>query len=346
MNDRILRALRREAVDRTPVWFMRQAGRSLPRYREARADRAFFELIQDPEAAAGITAMPLEYYPMDAAVLYSDLTIPFFAAGLDQELVPGQGPVVAEPIESPADIDRLQHFDPREKLPYTLEAIRLLRERIDVPVLGFVGAPFTVSTYLIKGQKNRDLDAVKAFIWRHPEAWRRLAGFWAHHMAEYAIAQHEAGAGAVQVFDSWAGALGPDEYERLVLPYMEKIFGRLKEAGVPSINFFNGNPALLPLVAAAGGDALSVDWRLPIDDAWTLIGDDKAVQGNLDPAALLAGRDYALAKTREILERVDGRPGHIFNLGHGILPQTDHEVARAVVDFVQEFTARKNGGAA
>lgn len=337
MNDRLLRALRREPVDRTPVWFMRQAGRSLPKYRESRAEQGMFEIIRNPEAAAEITAMPLEYYPVDACVLYNDLSTPFFGAGLRVELAPGVGPVVDRPIESAADVDRLRPFDPREAFPYVMEQIRILVRRLDVPVIAFIGAPFTLCSYLIRGTRARDIDRLKAFILREPEAWHRLADYWAEHLAEFGVAQHEAGAAAVQVFDSWAGALAPEDYAEYVLPHSRKLLGRLAEAGVPTIHFATGNPALLPLLAEAGGAAIGVDWRIPVDEAWKAIGHDRAIQGNLDPAALLAGREVALRKTREILERVGGRPGHIFNVGHGILPGTDPEVIRAVVEFVHEF---------
>jgi uroporphyrinogen decarboxylase len=340
MNDRILRALRREPVDCTPVWMMRQAGRTLPEYRESRADRDMFDILRDPPAAAEITAMPLRYYDVDAAVLYNDLSTPYFAAGFDLEMVRGVGPVVHNPIMKPEDIERLKPFEPRTALDFNLDQIRLLVQRLDVPVLGFVGAPFTLCSYLIMGRRSRDLVEIKTFMWSEPEAWHRLADFWARHMGEFAVAQHEAGAGAVQVFDSWAGALSPEDYEEFVFPHVRTIFQRMEQAGVPGINFFNGNPALLPLVARAGGDAVSVDWRMPIDEAWRLIGEDRAIQGNLDPCALLAGHDFALRRTKEILDRVGGRPGHIFNLGHGILPETDWEVARAVIDFVHEYTAR------
>lgn len=340
MNDRILRALRREPVDRTPVWLMRQAGRSLPKYNETRAAHGMFELLRDPEAAAEITMLPLEYYDVDGAVLYNDLSTPYFAAGFDLEMRKGVGPVVHNPIMKPEDVERLTPFDPRTELSFTLDQIRLLVERLHVPVLGFVGAPFTLCSYLIMGHRSRDLAELKTFMWSEAEAWNRLADFWATHMAEFAIAQHEAGAGAVQVFDSWAGALGPQDYDEFVLPHMRTMFERLERANVPTINFYNGNPALLSLVARGGGDAVSVDWRMPIDEAWKIIGEDRAIQGNLDPCALLAGEDFALRRTKEILDRIGGRPGHIFNLGHGILPETDWRVARAVIDFVHEYTAR------
>lgn len=340
MNDRILRALRREPVDRTPVWMMRQAGRSLPKYTETRAVHGMFDLLRDPAAAAEVTMLPLEYYDVDGAVLYNDLSTPYFAAGFDLEMRRGVGPVVHNPITKPEDVERLTPFDPRTELDFNLDQIRLLVERLHVPVLGFVGAPFTLCSYLIMGHRSRDLAELKTFMWSETEAWDRLADFWATHMAEFAIAQHEAGAGAVQVFDSWAGALGPQDYEEFVLPHMRTMFERLEQAHVPTINFYNGNPALLALVARGGGNAVSVDWRMPIDDAWKIIGEDRAIQGNLDPCALLAGEDFALRRTKEILDRVGGRPGHIFNLGHGILPETDWRVARAVIDFVHEYTAR------
>lgn len=339
MNDRILKALRRQPADATPVWFMRQAGRALPRYRELRADTGMFDVLRSPERAAEVTAMPLEYFPVDACVLYNDLSTPFFGAGFAVEMRAGVGPVVTPPIAGPADVDRLTPFDPRRAMPWIHDQIRLLVRRLEVPVLGFVGAPFTLCSYLIAGPKARNLEETKAFMWREPEAWDRLAGFWADHMAEFGVSQHEAGAAAVQVFDSWAGSLGPRDYERYVFPYTQRILERLKAAGVPSINFATGNPALLPLIAEAGGDVIGVDWRMPIDAAWKVVGEDRGVQGNLDPTALLAGREVALREARDVLDRAGGRPGHIFNCGHGLHPGTDPEVLRAVTDFVHEYTA-------
>lgn len=340
MNDRIQKALRREKADATPVWFMRQAGRSLPRYRELRAEAGMFDILRDPPAAAEITALPLDYFPVDACVLYNDLSTPYFGAGLDVEMRPGVGPVVSPKIEKPADVDRLTAYDPREAMPYILDQIRLLTARLDVPVLGFVGAPFTLATYLVSGPRAaRNVDETKTLMWREPGAWNQLAGFWAEHMAEFGVAQHEAGAAAVQVFDSWAGSLAPADYEKYVLPHMVTIFARLRAAGVPSINFSTGNPRLLPLIAEAGGDVIGVDWRIPIDEAWEIVGSDRGIQGNMDPVALLGGRDVAIAAAADVLDRVGGRPGHIFNTGHGLLPDTDPEVVRAVVDYVHERTA-------
>lgn len=337
LNDRLLRALRLEPVDRTPVWFMRQAGRCLPRYREMRADTRFFDILRDPELSAQITALPLEYFDVDAAVLYNDLATPFLGAGLTLELRKGVGPVVDRYVESADDVDALRAFDPREALDFNLEAIRLLVDRLEVPVLGFVGAPFTLCSYLVVGPRSRDLKELKAFILREPRTWDRLASYWADHLAEFAVAQAEAGAGAIQVFDSWAGSLSVEDYRTYVMPYTWRLLDRLARERIPTIHFFGGNPALLESVAEAGGDAVSVDWRLPIDRAWRRIGHHLAIQGNLDPAAVLAGEDVAVRKTREILQRVGGRRGHVFNLGHGIHPDSDHRVLEAVVREVHAF---------
>lgn len=339
MNDRFLRALRRQPVDATPVWFMRQAGRSLPRYRELRADVGMFEVLRDPEAAAHITALPLDYYPVDACVLYNDLSTPFFGAGFDVEMRAGVGPVVSPRIAEPADVDRLISHDPRQTMGYILDQIRLLVPRLPVPILGFVGAPFTMVSYLVQGPKARNLDETKAFMWKHPEAWSRLLEYWADHLADFGVAQYEAGAAVVQVFDSWAGSLSPRDYERFVFPATHRLLERMREAGVPTVHFATGNPRLLPLVAEAGGDVIGLDWRIPIDEGWALVGEDRGVQGNLDPTLLLAGREPVLEAAADILDRVGGRPGHIFNLGHGILPGTDPDVLAALVDFVHTRTA-------
>lgn len=297
-----------------------------------------FDILRDPEAAADITVMPLEYYPVDAAILFNDLVTPFFGTGLDIELQKGVGPVVDRPVRSAADVRRLTPFDPGDALGWCMDQIRIVVERIDVPLLAFVGAPFTLCSYLVDTPRTRDLRQIKRFILEQPEAWDRLAAFWVDHLAPFAIAQHRAGAAAIQVFDSWAGVLSPSDYRRHVLPHNRDLFRRLGDAGVPTIHFYTGNPALLPQVVEAGGDCISVDWRLPLDEARAVIGPDRAVQGNLDPAALLAGRDVAVSRARDVLERNGGRPGHIFNLGHGILPETDHGVVGAVVDAVHDFS--------
>ena len=337
MNDLLLRALRREPTERTPVWFMRQAGRCLPRYRELREERSFLELVGDPESAAAVTSLPLEYFPVDALVLFMDLSTPFEAAGLEVEMRAGVGPVVLEPWSGPEDVGRLRPFDPRASLGHVLEAIRILAARERVPVLGFVGAPFTLCSYLLPGPRASRLNGIRALVHGRPGLWDRLAGFWAEHLAEFAIAQVEAGAGAVQVFDSWVGVLDPETYRDRVLPHSRHLLGRLRTARVPSIHFGTGNPALLPALAEAGGDAIGLDWRQPIDRAWKAVGPERAVQGNLDPAAILAGEEAALAATDDILRRVGGRPGHVFNVGHGLDPDSDPTVIRAVVERVHAF---------
>ena len=337
-NDRLLRALRREPVDRTPVWFMRQAGRSLPRYHELKGERDLLEVTKDPELAAEITALPLDYYPADAAVLYADISTAFLGAGLDVTIRKGVGPVVPQAMNSAERIRSLEAFDPRDRLDFVLRTLELLRTRLDVPVVGFVGAPFTLMTYLVESPRTRERQGTKAFMWREPALWDELMAYWAHHLTEFALAQHEAGAGAIQVFDSWVGSLGPEDYERYVLPYSARLLSGLRDAGIPTIHFGTGNPRLLPLLAQAGGDAIGLDWRIPLDEGWDAVGRDRAVQGNLDPVSLLAGRDVALARARDVLERAGGRPGHIFNVGHGILPETDPDVIRAVVDFVHDHS--------
>jgi uroporphyrinogen decarboxylase len=242
--------------------------------------------------------------------------------------------VLPHPFDTAERIRSLKPFDPRDTLDFVLETIALLRTRIDVPVLGFVGAPFTLMTYMVESPRSKERQGTKAFMWREPELWHELMGYWAEHLLEFGKAQVEAGAGAIQLFDSWAGVLGPDDYRDSVLPHSRRILSGLEEAGIPTINFATGNPALLPLMAEAGGTAMGLDWRISIGEGWGIVGEDRAVQGNLDPVSLLAGSEVAVARADRILEEVGGRPGHIFNVGHGILPETDPAVIRAVVDHV------------
>ena len=335
MSDIFLRALAREHVERTPVWFMRQAGRCLPAYREERKQFGFLDLVRDPEAAARVTALPLNYFPVDALVLFQDLSTPFEAAGLNVELRPGVGPVVLPPWGGLEDTGRLQSFDPRERLAFVLEAIRILRNRYEQPIIGFVGAPFTLCSYLCNGPRKSRLAQLCAFMSGKPRTWDRLARFWVDHLAEFALAQHEAGAGAIQIFDSWCGVLSPQVYRERVLPYSKSLLDRLKDADVPTVHFGSAHQTMLPLLAEAGGDVIGVDWRTPLDDAWEQIGPNRGIQGNLNPASILAGEETALAETREILERAAGRPGHIFNVGHGLHPDSDPAIIAAVVEQVR-----------
>jgi uroporphyrinogen decarboxylase len=334
MNDRLIRALRREPLDTTPVWFMRQAGRSLPRYHELKGDRDLLEVTRDPVLAAEITMLPLEYFPVDGAVLYADISTIFVGAGIDVRIEKGLGPVLPRPYDNADAIRSLEPFDPRETLDFVLDTIRILERRLDIPVLGFIGAPFTLMTYMVETPRTKERSGTKAFMWRRPDLWGELMSFWTERLIEFAKAQHEAGAAVIQLFDSWAGVLHPEDYRRSVLPWTKRILDALGREGVPTINFATGNPALLPALVEAGGDVIGVDWRVRIEDAWELAGPDRGIQGNLDPVALLAGRQVAIARAGEILRAVGGRPGHIFNVGHGLLPETDPTVVRAVVDYV------------
>jgi uroporphyrinogen decarboxylase len=313
---------------------MRQAGRSLPRYQELKGARDLLETTRDPELAARITALPLEYFPVDAAVLFADISTIFLGAGIDVRIERGEGPVLPHAYDSAARIRSLRPFDPRDRLDFVFQTIRILCERLEVPVIGFVGAPFTLMTYMVESPRSKDREGTKAFMWREASLWEELMAYWADHLLAFALAQAEAGASAIQLFDSWAGALSPDDYETSVLPHSRTILQGLKAAGVPSIHFATGNPALLPLLARAGGDGIGLDWRVDIAKARELLGPERAVQGNLDPAKLLAGSGVAVSEADRILRKVRGEPGHVFNVGHGILPSTDPGVIRAVVEHV------------
>ncbi len=343
MQDRLLQALRREPLDRPPAWFMRQAGRVLPSYRAIRREHGFQEIVEDPELAAEVTALPLERWDLDAAVVFSDLSTPFHAAGLNVEIRKGVGPVVDEPITRPEDLKRLTPFDPREELGHVLDTITRVTELVDVPVVGFVGAPFTLCSYLAEVPRSKRLEGAKRLMWSDPDTWEGLLSFWAEHLADYGKAQVEAGASVVQVFDSWAGVLSPRDYVDHVQPHSTRLLSLMEDAGVPTIHFAQGNPALLPHVAEAGGTAVSVDWRQPLDAAWDAVGRDRAIQGNLDPTMLLAGEATARAGARDVLARAGGTPGHVFNLGHGLLPGTDPTVVEAIIDEVHSFDPEEVG---
>ena len=335
MNDRLLRALRREPLDRTPVWFMRQAGRSLPRYHDLKGDQDLLAVTRNPRLAADITKLPLEYFPVDGAVLYADIATIFLGAGIDVRIEKGLGPVLPHPYNSAETIRSLKPFDPRDRLDFVMRTLQILKEELDVPVLGFIGAPFTLMTYMVESPRTRERTGTKAFMWKEPGLWDELMSYWSEHLIAFGKAQVEAGAACIQIFDSWAGSLHPDDYRRSVLPYTKRILDGLGEAGIPTINFATGNPALLPMLAEGGGDVIGLDWRVKIDEAWKIVGHDRGVQGNMDPVALLAGKETALARAAEVIEAVGGRPGHIFNVGHGLHPETDPEVVRAVVEYVQ-----------
>ena len=339
MPDRFLRACRLERVDATPVWFMRQAGRYLPQYRALREKHSLLELCRHPELAVIVTLQPLDVIDLDAAILFSDLLLPFTPMGLDFDFVKGEGPSIANPIRSAADVARLTTFDP-EALGHVLETIRLLRRELDgrVPLIGFGGAPFTLAAYAIEGGPSRDYLLTKRFMYEQPASWHRLCALFADSMTTYLRAQAAAGAQALQIFDSWAGALGRADYREFVLPHTKRIFDGLAGAGVPLIHFGVGATAILPDLVEAGGHVIGVDWRQGLDDAWKTIGPSRGIQGNLDPARLFGPRDRLLAAADDILDKAGGRPGHIFNLGHGVLPTTPVESLQALADHVHART--------
>jgi len=339
INTRFLRACRREPVDATPVWFMRQAGRYMPEYRALREQYTLLELCRTPDLAAAITLQPVERLDVDAAILFSDLLLPFEPMGLKFDFVKGEGPSIEQPIRTAADIDRLRRLEPREKLSHVLDAIRLALERLDgrVPLIGFVGAPFTLASYAIEGGPSSNFARTKALMYGDPEAWHRLCAKLADAAAEYLEAQIEAGVHAVQVFDSWVGALNAADYREFAQRHTRAIFERIQPLGVPTIHFGVGTATLLEEMRAAGGDVIGADWRIPLDEAWERIGFDRAIQGNLDPTLLLGPIDRLLSGAEEVLRRAAARPGHIFNLGHGILPTTPVEHVQALARFVHRY---------
>ena len=333
-----LRACRREPVPHTPVWFMRQAGRSLPEYRELRGTGSILDAIHTPDLATEITLQPVRRHGVDAAVLFSDIVVPIQAVGFGVDVVPGTGPVVEDPFAGAADLNRLRPLEPEADIPYVLETVCNLVGELEVPLIGFAGAPFTVASYLIEGRPSRTYAKTKAMMLGEPELWAALIDRLADLALGFVRAQVAAGASAVQLFDSWAGALTPEQYEAHVLPASRKVFAGLADLGVPRVHFGVGTGELLGLFADAGADVVGVDWRVPIDAGWERIGFDKGVQGNLDPAACLAPWPAVEREVVGVLERIAGRPGHIFNLGHGVLPETDPTVLTRIVELVHERT--------
>ncbi|HVR88023.1 MAG TPA: uroporphyrinogen decarboxylase [Candidatus Limnocylindria bacterium] len=337
----LVRACRREAVERTPVWFMRQAGRCLEEYRALREQYGILEMARTPELCARVTAMPVRRLGVDAAVLYADIMLPLDGMGVPFHIQPDLGPIVEAPVRTDADVAGLRVIAAEEATPYLFETIRALRADLPtaVALVGFAGAPFTLASYLIEGRPSRDLARTKAMLFGEPERWARLMETLVVVLTRYLRAQVAAGVDVVQLFDSWAGALAPADYECSVLPYTARIFAALDDLAVPRIHFATGNPLLLPAMSRAGAEAVSVDWRVPLDEAWTLVGPDRAIQGNLDPGVCLAPFDVAAEATREVLRRANGRPGHIFNLGHGVLPETEADILARLTELVHEETA-------
>jgi uroporphyrinogen decarboxylase len=334
----LVKAARGLPVSRTPVWFMRQAGRSLPEYRALRAGTAMLEACQDPDLVTEITLQPVRRHGVDAAILFSDIVLPLVVAGLDIEIKPGVGPVVADPVRSVADVDALPLLEP-DSLAFLETAVRqLVAELGGTPLIGFAGAPFTLATYLIEGGPSKEHARTKAFMYAEPEAWSRLLDRLAVSAATFLRAQIDAGAVAVQLFDSWAGVLSAADYARRVLPHSRAVFDGLGDRDVPRIHFGVGTGELLPLIGDAGADVVGVDWRLPLDEAARRVGPGRSLQGNLDPAVLLADRATVDQEVRRVVAEGAAARGHIFNLGHGVLPDTDPGVLTHVADLVHELT--------
>ncbi|HVC85833.1 MAG TPA: uroporphyrinogen decarboxylase [Gaiellaceae bacterium] len=337
MDPLLVRAARREPVEHTPVWFMRQAGRSLPEYRTIRERHSFWEVAGTPDLCAEVTLQPVRRHGVDAAVMFADIMTPVLGMGLHVDLVEGVGPVVEQPVRTLADVEALRVPDPEDAFAPLLEAIRIVRGELaaEQAVIGFCGGPFTVAGYLVEGRPSREFATVKTLMYSEPAVWRALMEKLAGCFGSYVAAQARAGADVVQLFDSWVGALSPADYEEFVAPWSARI---LAAAGVPTIHFGTGASTLLPAMARAGGDVIGLDWRIALDDGWAIVGPEHAVQGNLDPAVLLGPWERVEAAALDVLTRAGGRPGHIFNLGHGVLPRTDPDVVSRLAELVQRST--------
>jgi len=342
LSNRFIRACRREPVDATPIWFMRQAGRFLPQYRKIREKHEVLAICKDPELCAKVTAMPVEVLGVDAAIMFADIMLPLEGMGVNLKIEEQIGPIIKEPILDGRSAEALRSVDPASDVPFVLDAIRLVKKLLDerAPLIGFCGAPFTLASYMIEGRPTRDFVKVKSLMYRDPKAWQILMEKLADSMVVYLQAQIDAGVDAVQVFDSWVGCLSPQDYRNYVLPYTQRIFKNLETSGVPRIHFGTSTSYLLEEMKLAGGDVFSVDWRIPIDVAWRRLGYDVAVQGNLDPAAVLADIGLLKSFAADILSRVKGRRGHVFNLGHGMLPEASVETVAELVKYVHESTKR------
>ncbi len=339
-NDCFLKACRKEETEYTPVWFMRQAGRALPEYRRIRERYTLLDICYHPEIAAQVTLLPVETLGVDAAILFADLTLPFISMGVSFELLEGRGPTLSQPLRSETDLDHLTLGEPEEDLPFVYTTIRLLRERLTVPLIGFVGGPFTLAAYLIEGGASRDFPQTRVVMYKEERFWHHLMDLLTQNLIRYAVAQVEAGVHAVQVFDSWVGVVGPETYRKKVFPYNHQLIQALSQTGVPVIHFGTGTTNLLPLMAQSGEAVVGVDWRIPLDVAWEKLEYRTGIQGNLDPAVLLADFSVVAEEARQILQKARRRPGHIFNLGHGVLPETPVDHLKQLVELVHQETHR------
>ncbi|HVW01328.1 MAG TPA: uroporphyrinogen decarboxylase [Planctomycetaceae bacterium] len=340
-NSRFLKACRREPVDTTPIWIMRQAGRYLPEYMQVRSRVSFKELCYRPELAAEVTVTARNRLGVDAAILFADLLPILEPMGLHLEYAQGEGPVLDNPLRSSADLERFRELERMDDLGFVFEAVRMIRRALpaDIPLIGFAGAPFTLASYAIEGGGSRNYAHTKRWMFADPKGWGELMRRLSATLVRYLNAQIEAGCQAVQIFDSWAGCLSPEDYRDSVLPYTKQIIEGI-HPGVPVINFLTGNPALLPLQRQAGGAVMGLDWRAGLKDAWATVGHDVGVQGNLDPITLLGGLDVIRQRARHVLDEAENRPGHIFNLGHGVTPEMNPDHVIALVDMVHEMGQR------
>jgi uroporphyrinogen decarboxylase len=336
-NDRLLKACRREPVDRVPVWFMRQAGRYQPEYRQIREKYTLMEICEHPEVCAQVTILPVKQLGVDAAILFSDIMTPLRGMGLGVDIVENVGPVFERPITTLRDVEAIPPLVAEEMVPYVLETIRILVRELDVPLLGFAGAPFTLASYMVEGRPTKDYRKVKTLMYSEPAVWHALMEKLSDMVATYLVDQIKAGCHAVQLFDSWVGNLTRSDYDRYVKPYMFRITEAVKATGAPLIHFGVNTGHLLESMAEVGGDVIGVDWREEIDRAWERIGPQHGVQGNLDPVAVFAPPEVLKAKVEDVLRRTAGRPGHIFNLGHGVLPTMSIAALQRVVEWVHSY---------
>lgn len=339
---RFLDACHHRQPDATPIWFMRQAGRCLADYRELRKRYDILTMAKTPELCSQVTLMPVEQFGVDGAVLYADIMLPLEKMGISLEIQPDLGPVIHNPVRTQQDVDALRILEAEESTPYVMDAIRMIKRELagKQAVIGFSGAPFTLACYMIEGRPSRDYGLAKSLMYGQPHAWHSLMEKVTEVVIRYLIAQVQAGVDVIQLFDSWVGILSPSVYKQYVQPYSQRIFEAVKQTGVPSIHFGTGTAALLELMTEAGGDVISVDWRVDLDDAWEHIGFERGIQGNLDPTLLLTSWDVIERGMRDVLRRAANRPGHIFNLGHGVLAPTNPDMLRRLVDAVHEETAR------
>ena len=339
--DRFLKACRREPVDCTPVWMMRQAGRYLPEYREIRAKHTFLEMCKTPELAAEVTIQPIHRYEIDAAIIFADILLPLEPMGIGLEFAKGEGPVIHNPVRTMEDVEKLKPVDSARSIDYLMKAIKIVLKELNgkVPLIGFSGAPFTLASYIIEGGGSRNYENAKAMMFSEPKTWHKLMEHLTGVIINYLNAQIDAGVQVVQLFDSWVGALGSSDYREFVLPHQKKVIAGIKKS-VPLIHFAHGASHLLEMVAEAGGDVIGLDWRCDLDAAWKRVGHDKAVQGNLDPITLFGSKEFIRKRTKEILDRAGNRNGHIMNLGHGILQQTPLENATEFINATHELSKR------